>query len=251
MAVRTRRGTQGEEHTSGGPRLKVEVIAPQLLGRQAATRISILLEAAVRARGTASLAVSGGSTPIGLFDALAKRSLPWEHIHVVQVDERVAPTGHADRNLTELRHHLIDTVGLPEANLHPIPVTTGEPEDAAASYEATLRKVAGEPPVLDVVHLGLGADGHAASLIPDDAVLEVRDRDVAATRVYEGRRRVTLTYPALERARTIIWLVAGADKQEAAARLWAGDDTIPAGRVKRSGAVLLIDQAAAQNLTTA
>lgn len=228
--------------------MKVEVIAPQLLGRQAATRISVLLDAAVDARGTATLAVSGGSTPIGLFDALAKRSLPWEQIHVLQVDERVAQTGHADRNLTELRRHLIDVVGLPATNLHAMPVTSGEPEDAAASYASTLREVAGDPPVVDVVHLGLGADGHTASLVPGDAVLDVQDRDVAATRVYQGRRRVTLTYPALERARTLIWVVAGEDKQDAVARLWAGDQSIPAGRVRRAGALLLVDEPAAKGL---
>jgi 6-phosphogluconolactonase len=116
------------------------------------------------------------------------------------------------------------------------------------SYARTLQQIAGSPPVLDLVHLGLGADGHTASLIPGDAVLEVTDRDVAMTGVYQNRRRMTLTYPLLNRARKILWVATGAEKVEMLQRLLAGDATIPAGRIRRNASVVLADQSAIARL---
>ena len=126
-----------------------------------------------------------------------------------------------------------------------MPVEAPELESAAERYAETLKTIAGSPPVLDLVHLGLGPDGHTASLVPGDPVLNVTDSDVALTGVYQGRRRMTLTYPILNRARSILWLVTGKDKVAALARLREGDPTIPAGRIQRNQALLLADQVAA------
>jgi 6-phosphogluconolactonase len=192
---------------------------------------------AAEARGYFSLALSGGRSPWVMLSLLARRELPWDDIEIFQVDERVAPPGSRERNLTDL------VAALPierQAALRPMPVTSRDLEAAAAEYEASL------PERLDFVHLGLGVDGHTASLVPDDPVLEVRDRRVAVTaKPYEGLRRMTLTYPALNAARKVVWLVAGEEKRDALARLLAGDETIPAGRVEAEDMLVVADAAAA------
>lgn len=193
---------------------------------------------AVAARGEAAVAFSGGGTPRPMFAWLADADVPWGRVHVLQVDERVAPDGHGDRNATHLRRLLLDRVDLPPGNVHLAPVHADPLEDGAAAYARTLRRWDG---VVDLVHLGLGADGHTASLIPDDPVLDVDDRDVAATGPYDGRRRLTLTFPALDRARLRVWQVTGEAKRTALERLVRGDRSIPAGRVTRTDAVLLHD----------
>lgn len=191
--------------------------------------------AAVAACGHFTLAVSGGETPRAMFAAL-QGHMPWEHVTIYQVDERVAPDGDADRNLTHLLRSLP-----PEgaATVRAMPVTALDLEAAAMRYAADL------PETLDLAHLGIGSDGHTASLIPGDPVLDIIDRDVAVTGLYQGRRRMTLTYPALNRARKVLWLVAGEGKADALARLRAGDRTIPAGRVATTQALILTDRAAA------
>jgi 6-phosphogluconolactonase len=176
---------------------------------------------------------------------LAKEDMPWDSMHVVQVDERVAPAQHPDRNLTHLRESLLEHAPLHPEHIYAMPVESAELETAAKRYARTLQQIAGVPPVLDLAHLGLGPDGHTASLVPGDPVLNVTDADVALTRVYQGRRRMTLTYPILNRARRILWLVTGQDKVAALARLREGDVTIPAGRIQRANALVLADQAAA------
>jgi 6-phosphogluconolactonase len=163
----------------------------------------------------------------------------------VQVDERVAPAGDPDRNLTHLRESLLEHAPLRPEQIHAMPVESADLEVAAKGYATTLREIAGSPPVLDLAHLGLGPDGHTASLVPGDPVLNVTDVDVALTGVYQNRRRMTLTYPMLNRARRILWLVTGNDKVDALARLRAGDTSIPGGRILQNQAVLLADQAAA------
>jgi 6-phosphogluconolactonase/glucosamine-6-phosphate isomerase/deaminase len=163
----------------------------------------------------------------------------------VQVDERVAPAGDPDRNLTHLYESLAGPTSLPRVQIHAMPVETPELDTAAARYAMTLQEIAGSPPVLDLVHLGLGPDGHTASLVPRDAVLNVVDADVSLTDVYQGRRRMTLTYPILNRSRQVLWLVTGVDKVEMIGRLYAGDTSIPAGRVRRDNALVLADRAAA------
>jgi 6-phosphogluconolactonase len=216
------------------------------VAREGARRIAEAARADVAERGAFHVALSGGRTPWRMLEILAGEALPWEHIHWFQVDERCAPDGDPDRNWTRFEASLLGTRTVPSENLHPMPVATGGPAAAAEAYERTLRSVVGSPPALDLVHLGLGDDGHTASLVPGDAILEVGDRDVAATaRPYQGRTRLSLTYPALARARRILWVVTGESKRDALARLERGDAGIPAGRVRPDRARLLADRAAA------
>jgi len=177
--------------------------------------------------------------------ALADEEVPWSDVHVFQVDERIAPAGDPERNLTHLGASLLDRAALPPRQIYAMPVEEADLDAAASSYARTLERVAGALPVLDLVHLGLGPDGHTASLVPGDPVLEVTDRDVAVTGVYMGRRRMTLTYPILNRARRILWLVTGADKLAMLPRLLDSDASIPAGRVHHERALVLADSAAA------
>jgi 6-phosphogluconolactonase len=199
---------------------------------------------AVQQRGRCAIAVSGGGTPAPMFDHLAKAKLPWEAVHLFQVDERVAPDASEDRNVTLLRRHLLSSATLPAANLHLMPVGLLSLQEAANRYTASLRAVCGDPPVLDVVHLGIGADGHTASLFPGDPGLDVADADVVATAQQAGWERLTLTVPALRRARTMLWLIAGAEKATALRDLMERAD-IPAARVARDDTVIYADRAAA------
>jgi 6-phosphogluconolactonase len=212
----------------------VEVADAAAAARAGAAVVAASIERAVSDRGVAHLAFSGGSTPWAMLDALRAHALAWSSVHAWQVDERVAPDGDPARNLTQLAA-VLD----PAVVLHPVPVGRLAPDEAAAAYAAGL------PERFDLVHLGLGPDGHTASLVPGDPVLDVDDADVAATaRPYQGHRRVTLTYRGLRRAQRLLWLVVGADKAEALARLLAGDPGIPAGRVGRPGAEVVADRAA-------
>jgi 6-phosphogluconolactonase len=204
--------------------------------------------AAVANRGRFVLAVSGGSTPRQMLRALAEVDVPWKNVHVVQVDERMAPLGHPDRNLTHLREIMLGVAPLPPGQLYAMPVESPDLESAAKRYALILRQIAGSPPVLDLVHLGLGTDGHTASLVPGDSVLDIIDRDAALTGVYQGRRRMTLTYPIINSSRRVLWLVTGAEKSEMMQRLLTADESIPAGRVRQDQAVVLADRAAAEGL---
>ena len=203
---------------------------------------------AVAARGRFVLAASGGQTPWQMLRALTRENLAWSSVYVVQVDERVAPPGHPDRNLTHLRESLLARVPLPLGNVCAMPVDSPDLAAAARQCALTLQEIAGVPPVLDLVHLGLGPDGHTASLVPGDPVLEVTDTDVALTQPYQGRRRMTLTFPMLNRARSILWVVTGAEKASMLLRLRDGDVSIPAGFVVRDKALVLADRAAAEEL---
>ena len=216
--------------------------------RAAAKRIAAESIVAVAARGKFVMAVSGGHTPWIMLQALANEALPWEHVHVVQVDERVAPIGDADRNLTHLQDSLLEHSPIRPGQIHAMAVESPDLEAAAEQYASTLREIAGSPPTLDLVHLGLGPDGHTASLVPGDPVLNVTDRDVALTGTYQGRRRMTLTYPVINRARRILWLVTGSEKVGMLARLRKGDASIPAGRIQQDRALLFADRAAAPDL---
>jgi 6-phosphogluconolactonase len=225
--------------------MQVETLADDsAVAQRAAAFIAERARAAVRERGQFTLAVSGGRTPWAMLRALATLELPWAQLQLFQVDERVAPDGDAVRNLTNIRASLLDHAPLPAANLHAMPVTADDLQAAARAYAATLQRVAGTPAVLDLVHLGLGADGHTASLVPGDAALQVTDADVGLSGPYQGHRRMTLTYPVLDRARCVLWLATGAEKREMVARLRAGDAGIPAGRVQSGNAWLLGDSAA-------
>lgn len=216
--------------------LDVEVLPDAAaVAERGATVVLENAEAAIAARGGFTLAVSGGRTPWVLLSLLGPR-MPWSAVTLYQVDERLAPDGDPDRNLT----HLLASLP-PEAasSVRPMLVTATDLDEAAAAYAATL------PEALDLVHLGLGPDGHTASLVPGDPVLDVDDRAVALAGEYQGRRRMTLTYPALAGARRILWVVTGADKAEALRLLRAGDPSIPAGRVRAQNALVLADDAAA------
>ena len=226
--------------------MKIEVFADaESVAQAAATFIASEARAVVAARGRFLLAVSGGHTPWLMLRALAAEAVPWEAVHLAQVDERVAPAGDPDRNLAHLRESLLSRVLLRPEQLHPMPVESEDLGAAAARYAWTLREIGGAPPILDLVHLGLGPDGHTASLVPGDPVLDVTDADVAVTGVYQGRRRMTLTYPILNRARRILWLVTGAEKAGMLTHLRAGDRWIPAGRVRQDQALVLADRFAA------
>src|SRR6185295_2523679 len=216
------------------------------VARKAAAIIAADARAAALARGRFIMAVSGGRTPWMMLRALAGEQLPWQSVHVVQVDERVAPAADPDRNLAHLRESLLDHAPLRSDHIHAMPVEAADLDRAAEQYAQTLREVAGSPPVLDLVHLGLGPDGHTASLVPGDPVLDVTDADVATTGPYQGRRRMTLTFPIINRSRRVLWLVTGAEKAAMLVRLLRGDPTIPAGRVRQDEAVVIADRAAAQ-----
>jgi 6-phosphogluconolactonase len=189
----------------------------------------------VAERGRFTFAVSGGHTPWAMFAELRQEDMPWAATEFFQVDERVAPDGDPDRNLTHLR----ESIGDSPARVHPMPVTEPDLAAAAAAYATVL------PQQFDLVHLGLGPDGHTASLVPGDPVLEVTDVLVAVTQPYQGHPRMTLTYPALARADQLLWLITGPDKREPLAKLLAGDKSIPAGRVLASRSLIMADQAAA------
>lgn len=207
------------------------------VARRGADEVALAALAAIASRGRFTFAVSGGHTPWAMFRALADEDLPWEAIGVWQVDERVAPDGDPDRNLMLL------VQALPEATeLHAMPVTEEDLDAAAERYAASL------PEAFDLVHLGMGDDGHTASLVPGDPVVEVTDRDVVLTREYRGRRRMTLTQPALDRSRRVLWLITGEDKAAMLPRLLAGDPSIPAGRVSAEEQLVVADRAAAQEV---
>lgn len=229
--------------------IDVEVVAdPAQLAARAADAVADRLAAAVADRGRATLAVSGGGTPLAFFAELAERKLAWEAVHVFQVDERVAPAGHGDRNLTGLRAHLLDRVPIPPGNVHPMPVEADDLDAAAAAYAAELRSVVGGAAGrLDVVHLGLGDDGHTASWPPGDPVVDAT-ADVAIVGPFNGRKRMTLTPPPVNGAGWILWQIQGASKAPVVARLVAGDPAIPAARVRRSDATVLLDRPAAADI---
>jgi 6-phosphogluconolactonase len=191
------------------------------------------LEERLRDRPRASLALSGGRTPWPVFRSLAGAPLDWSRVDIYQVDERVAPPGDPVRNLSGLAETLLDRA---PATMHPMPVNEDDLDAAAVRYAAEL------PQAIDVVHLGLGDDGHTASLVPGDPVLGITDRPVAVTRPYQGHCRMTLTFPALDRAGAIVWIVSSEGKGWALQRLRDADRSIPAGRVSQRQAVLITDE---------
>lgn len=219
--------------------LQTEVFADDRdASRRAAEAIAEAGREAAAARGEFTLALSGGKTPWGMIGLLGDmEEMPWEQTQIYQVDERIAPPGDEVRNLT----HLVQMLSIShQAVVRPMPVTSRDLDLAAAEYEAHL------PERLDLVHLGLGPDGHTASLVPGDSVLEVRDRRVALTEnAYQGHRRMTLTYPALATARRILWLTLGEQVRDPLAKLRSSDPRIPAGMVENEHMLVIADEAAA------
>jgi len=230
--------------------LETQILADaDAVAKEAAKVIAAEARAAVAARGRFVMAVSGGHTPWKMLRVLANEAVPWESVHVVQVDERIAPAGDPERNLTHLQESLLEYAPLPAAQIYAMPVEGPDLESAARNYARTLQQIAGTPPVLDLAHLGLGPDGHTASLVPNDPVLNINNRDVALTGIYQNHRRMTLTYPMLNRSRQILWVVTGAGKSGMLARLRDGDVSIPAGRIRREEALVIADRTALGELT--
>ena len=228
--------------------MKIEVLPDEdAVAMRAAEFIAEMARDAVAARGAFALAVSGGRTPWRMLRALGELDVPWAKAHLFQVDERVAPHGDPDRNLTHIAQSLLSQVTLAPGHLHAMPVEALDLAGAAARYAQELESVTGTPPTLDLVHLGLGPDGHTASLIPNDPVLQETGA-VALTAPYQGHPRMTLTFPVLDRARCVMWVVTGPEKVAMLARLASGDRSIPAGRVNGERAVILADAAAAAKL---
>ena len=219
---------------SAAPTRVIEVLSDEdAVARRAADIVAASAREAIEARGRFTFAVSGGRTPWAMFRDLADEDVPWGKVGIWQVDERIAPDGDADRNLTSLLPMIPS-----EADLRPMPVTEADLEAAAARYAESL------PNVFDLVHLGMGDDGHTASLVPDDPVLDVTDRDVAVTGEYRGLRRMTMTYRVLDCSRQVLWLIDGDDKTLMVSRLMAGDASIPAGRVATAEQLVVVDAAA-------
>jgi 6-phosphogluconolactonase len=200
----------------------------------AAQYVSQFARQSIADHGHFTFAVSGGRTPWTMFEKLAQMDVAWDDVVIYQVDERIAPVGDSTRNLTNLENSLGDR----RPTVVAMPVNDDDLDEAAASYGQTL------PPHFDLVHLGLGPDGHTASLIPGDPVLDVRDRLVAVTGVYQGEQRMTLTYEALARAKQLLWLITGEDKRSALAALLSGDTSIPAGSVVAPSSLVMADEAA-------
>jgi 6-phosphogluconolactonase len=208
---------------------------PTAVAVRAAEVIREHAHAAISQRNAFTFAFSGGRTPWAMFAELARADFPWDRTEISQVDERIVSAGSEDRNVTHLRAVLPSEAF---ARVHPMPVEAPDLDGAAARYEALL------PERFDLIHLGLGPDGHTASLVPGDPVLDVTDRDVALTGPYQGHPRMTLTYPVIDRARALLWVVTGADKVDALHRLRAHDRSTPGGRITANRAVVLADVAA-------
>jgi 6-phosphogluconolactonase len=219
--------------------IDLEVVADErAAARRAAEQIATAGVAAVADHGSFSFAMSGGRSPWTMLAILGElEEMPWRETELFQVDERVASPGSEERNLT----HMVLSLSMDhQPSLRPMPVTQRDLDAAAHEYDNSL------PDRIDLVHLGLGPDGHTASLVPGDPVLEVTDRRVAMTTgEYQGHRRMTLTYRALEEARQIVFLVTGAEKQDALQKLIASDPSIPAGRVRNGSMSIVADESAA------
>jgi 6-phosphogluconolactonase len=218
---------------------------PEAAAQGAADLVAETLREAVATRGLATLALSGGRTPARMLERLAEQALPWSEVHLFQTDERMVSPDAAARNAHSIRRLLTERVALPPQQVHWMPVEAGDAESACLAYQAELRSVAGSPPVLDLVHLGLGEDGHTASLFPGDPSASRRERDVVTTQEHAGWRRMTLSAPVLENARRLLWLVCGAGKARALAALRRADPGVPSGRLPQQRAWLFADRAAA------
>ncbi len=214
---------------------------PKEAAQAAALQLVASAREAISARGVFIMALSGGRSPHAMLTAFAKADLPWAQVRIFQVDERVAPAGDAARNWVMIEDALLQAGGPSQAEHYPMPVESDDLARAATAYAKTLALIAGDPVVIDLVHLGLGDDGHTASLVPGDEALMMTDRDVAVTALYRGHRRMTLTFPALNRARERLWLATGADKVTMLARLRDGDHRIPAGRVSGDNTIIFTD----------
>lgn len=209
------------------------------------------LSTAIEERGQFTIALAGGSTPKPLYEAIANQKLPWDHIHVFWGDERYVPPDHPDSNELMARRGWLDHVDIPATNIHAIPTLEGDPALSAAKYEQHLREFfnsgVNEFPALDVILLGMGDDAHTASLFPHTAALKVDDRLITVGNK-DGKPRITFTYPFINAARSVIFLVAGANKQPALAQVFApvaDDFAYPSRLIKPQGELWWLLDAAA------
>jgi len=239
---------------AAGPRVEVAPDA-EALARLAAAHVAGRAAAAASARGRFSLALAGGSTPRRTYQLLAepphREAVPWDRVEVFFGDERCVPPGDPGSNHRMAREALLGRVPIPEGRIHRIRGEAPDPEAAAAEYEEELRAALGPGARLDLVLLGMGSDGHVASLFPGSDALGETSRLVrAVVAPVPPPRRITLTLPALAAAAEVAFLVAGADKAERVAEVLGGlDPALPAARVRPAGGVLwLLDAAAASRL---
>jgi len=225
--------------------MKIELFpSANQVAEGAASYLEQLIRETLTQKKTFSMAISGGRTPWEMLKILSKAPLPWTRINLFQVDERIAPDGHADRNLTQLFQAIEGSPMVTRLHIFPMPVTAEDLETGSKDYAELIHEIT-EGDGLDLIHLGMGSDGHTASLVPGDGVLNQRDRNVACTQgLYQGRIRMTLTYPILNSAKRILWIVTGSEKQEMVQRLLNQDSSIPAGIVNQANALLMVDQAA-------
>jgi 6-phosphogluconolactonase len=228
--------------------MKLRILPDAEAVAQKATQIiAELARERIRLTGKFLFAASGGSTPWKVLRQLADKSLPWEGIELFQVDERIAPAGDLQRNLTRIKENLLEHSPLIEKQIHAMPVEQTDLESAAETYAQQLHKLCGNPVKLDLIHLGLGEDGHTASLLPGDPARNSQ-RPITVTNEYQGLRRMTMTYPVINAAQHRLWIVTGSNKQPMLERLYHGDESIPAGLVERNNAIILADQSAAGTL---
>ncbi len=221
-------------------RIEICVNAAAAASRAAELMVDYM-EVAIVERGLAAIALSGGKTPADMLGELATAGIDWSRVHIFQVDERLVAEDDERRNIRSVRTAFARAGKL--CQLHAMPVENASPEAAVETYAGELRAVTGEPPVLDAVHLGLGEDGHTASLFPGDPAVDSRG-DIALSGVHGGLRRMTLSLEAINRARIRIWLVTGASKREIVARLLAPGANLIANRVRTDDSILLLDRAA-------
>jgi len=226
--------------------------SPDALAQRAA---EWLTERATAAAGRFAVALSGGSTPRRLYELLAaapfRDRLPWPRIHLFWGDERFVPPDHPDSNFRMADDAMIKHVPIPPANVHAIP-TDGTPADAARRYEQTLQAFYGSAALapgrslFDVTLLGLGPEGHTASLFPGTAALDERSTWVTSVIGAKPEARITLTYPALESSRAVAFLVAGAEKHDILGRVREGETALPAGRLRPQGELWWLTDRAAE-----
>lgn len=211
------------------------------VAHEAAKWISSLAKRKIESKGSFSFALSGGRTPWEMLAKLAQENLPWEKINLFQVDERIAPEGHKDRNLTQLFQVLQGTRLMTRLNIFPMHVISENLQEACEEYAQHIERITGNS-MLDLIHLGMGTDGHTASLIPGDKVCDVGNQMIALTaQPYQGRQRMTMTYPLINQAENILWLITGEEKKEMLVRMLNKDPEIPAGKIKQDQAILMTD----------